>query len=126
MPTSPRAPGGAPRPVAEEKVNAAIDRAVSLGLLAEAGDSIAATKRWKDALVGASVAIARQAAECPTCPRSPDPIGDCVRRALITLRIGSSGNEAADADMIAVLSHFELASMPAEKRAQNGYREAWP
>lgn len=109
---------------ATARIDTLLDAAVRHGLLEERDGDLRATKRWRDALVRASHEMALAAAECPTCPPPPDPIGDCVRRALQTLKVDLDTRDWDD--MIGVLTQFELATMPPEKRSQNGYRMQWP
>lgn len=118
-------PSRLPRSVdAEARVDLLLDRAVGWGLLEAAGDDLRATKRWKDALVRAAAELAREAAECPTCPKPADPIGECVRRAVLALEVPFEAEELEE--VVALLAHFELATMAPEKRSQNGYPLSWP
>lgn len=108
----------------EARIDALLDKAVELRLLEEREGDLRATKRWKDAIVRASHELALAAAECPTCPPPPDPVGDCVRRGLQLLRVDVDSRDWDD--LIGVLAQFELATMPAQKRSQNGYPARWP
>jgi hypothetical protein len=108
----------------EPRINRLLDRAIALGLLEQDGSDVRATRRWKNALVAASFDIVREAEECPTCPRPKDPIGECVRRGLDALGIVLPIDDYEDT--VALLTHFEIATMTSEKRLQNGYPKRWP